>query len=129
MLQRGVCTSENLTVDETLVLFKGRLNFQQYTKTKRARFGIKLFQLCTSDGFPLDVTVYPGNMSAHLIEMQEGTLVTENISVTLMQQYLHKGHHLFIDNYYTSMSLAQYLTENGTYVTGTIQDYRKNFPT
>ena len=46
-----------------------------------------------------------------------------------MQQYLHKGHNLFIDNHYTSMSLAQYFTENGTYVTGTIRDNRKNFPT
>ena len=31
----------NLSVDESLVLFKGRLHFRQYIKTKRARFGIK----------------------------------------------------------------------------------------
>ena len=33
----------NLSVDESLVLYKGRLQFRQYIKTKRARFGIKLY--------------------------------------------------------------------------------------
>ena len=66
-------------------------------------------------------------MAHSLIQIQEGTLVAEKIPVTLMQQYLHKYQHLFIDNYYASMSLVQYLIENGTYVTGTIRDNRKTF--
>ena len=49
-----------LSVDESLVLFKGRLHFRQYIKTKRARFGIKLYELTTSDGITLDVLVYCG---------------------------------------------------------------------
>ena len=68
-----------------LVLFKGRLSFQKYIKTKRARFGIKLFQLCTSNAIPLDFIVYHGNMTPSLNEIQEGTLVTEKIPATLMQ--------------------------------------------
>ena len=43
-----------------------------------------------------------------------------------MQQYLNKGHHLFIDIYYTSLSLAEYLIQNGTYVTGTIRDHKNH---
>ena len=54
---------KNLTVDKNLVLFKGRLSFQQYIKTKGARFGINLFQLCTSNEIPLDFIVYHGNMA------------------------------------------------------------------
>ena len=60
--------------------------------------------------------------------MEEGSLITERIPVTLMQRYLHKGHHLFIDNYYISISLATYFLQNGTYTTGTIMDTRKYFP-
>ena len=41
---------ENLTVDESLVLFKGRLLFKQYINTKRTRFSIKLYELCTYPG-------------------------------------------------------------------------------
>ena len=43
-----------LSVDESLVLYKGQLKFKQYIRTKRARFGIKLYELCTSTGITLD---------------------------------------------------------------------------
>ena len=46
---------QHLSVDESLVLFKGRVQFRQYIKTKRARFGIKLYELTTSDGITLDL--------------------------------------------------------------------------
>ena len=44
---------KEVSIDESLVLFKERLNFQQYIKSKRARFGIKLYQLCSSNGILL----------------------------------------------------------------------------
>ena len=117
-----------LSMDESLVLFKGRLSFKQYISSKRARLGIKLYQLCTSNGIPLDFLVYHGNLSLILKIMEDGSLITERIHVTLMQRYLHRGHHLFIDNYCTSISLATYFLQNGTHTTGTIRDTRKHFP-
>ena len=119
---------KKLSVDESLVLFKGRVTFKQYIKTKRARFGIKLFQLCTSDGIVLDFLIYHGNMAPQLVELED-SLVTERIAITLMQKYLDKGHQLYVDNYYTSVSLAKYLLQHGTHITGTIRDHRKHFPT
>ncbi|KAK6166296.1 hypothetical protein SNE40_023027 [Patella caerulea] len=44
--------SQYLSVDEPLLLYKGRLCFKQFIRTKRARFGIKL---CTHDGITLDL--------------------------------------------------------------------------
>ena len=41
---------ELITVDESLILFKGRLLFKQYIKSKRSRFGIKFYELSTADG-------------------------------------------------------------------------------
>ena len=57
-----------VSIDESLVLFKGRLSFQQYIKSKRARFGIKWYQLCTFNGIPLDFTVYHGNTAPQLLK-------------------------------------------------------------
>jgi hypothetical protein len=37
---------QNLFIDESLVLFKGRLMFKQFIPSKRHRFGIKVFVLC-----------------------------------------------------------------------------------
>ena len=132
-LMRRRCSSvyspgKNLSMDESLVLFKGRLSFKQYISSKRSRFGIKLYQLCTANGILLDFLVYHGNMQAELLESNQASLLTEKIPTTLMQQYLNKGHHLFIDNYYTSLPLAKFLLDNETYVTGTIRDNRKHFP-
>ena len=119
---------KSLSMDESLVLFKGRLSFRQYISSKRARFGIKLYQLCTFNGILLDFIVHHGNLEPGLISLENCPLITESIPATVMQKYLNKGHHLFIDNYYTSIFLAEYLMQNGTYVTGTISRHRKHFP-
>ena len=37
---------KNLSIDEELLLWKGRLGFKQYIPNKRSRFGIKMFSLC-----------------------------------------------------------------------------------
>ncbi|GFV83483.1 probable RNA-directed DNA polymerase from transposon BS [Trichonephila clavipes] len=39
----------DISVDESLIAYKGRLSWKQYIPQKRARFGIKLFQLCESE--------------------------------------------------------------------------------
>ena len=109
------------SVDVSLVLFK------QYIKSKRARFGIKLYQLCTTDGILLDYVIYHGGMAQELTEVQDA-LITENIPVTLMLKYLGKGNHLHVDNYYTSIALAKHLLQNDTHVTGTKRENRKQFP-
>ena len=115
-------------MDESLVLFKERLNFKQYINSKRARFGIKLYQLCTSNGIPLDFLVYHGNLAPGLTTIEDGSLITERIPVRLMQKFVHKGHHLFIGNYYTSTSLVTYFLQNGIYITRMMRDTRKHFP-
>ena len=115
------------TVDESLVLFKGRLSFRQFIRTKRARFGIKIYQLCTSSGVLLDFLIYHGNSAAELIQLPD-FLTTEKIPITLLQPYLNNGHILFTDNFYTTPRLAQYLLLNGTALVGTVRPNRKNFP-
>ena len=60
--------SENLTVDESLVLYKGRLCFKQYIRTKRARCGIKVFELATADVILLDFMIYQDNLEPSLIQ-------------------------------------------------------------
>ncbi|KAF9796765.1 hypothetical protein SFRURICE_012616, partial [Spodoptera frugiperda] len=51
---------EELSLDESLLLFRGRLHFRQYIKSKKARYGIKFFELTTSDGYVLNVKMYSG---------------------------------------------------------------------
>ena len=113
-------TSEHITIDESLVLYKGRLHFKQYIKTKRARFGIKFFEVATAEGILLDFIIYQGNMEPQLVQPDgENWLLTERIPLTLIDPYLNKGHTLTIDNMYTTPRLAKYLLQKSTKVVGT----------
>jgi len=111
----------DLCVDESIVLFKGRLAFKQFIRTKREQFGIKLFELCTSNGIILDFLVYHGKMNEELLPQFQ---ISESIPVTVMQRYLNKGHRLFVDNYYTTPALALHLLDNNMKLMGTVRANR-----
>ena len=49
-----------LSVDEELLKWRGRLSFRQYIPSKRARFGMKSFFLWGSNGYLHNVLVYTG---------------------------------------------------------------------
>ena len=63
--------TRDLCVDESLVLFEGRLAFKQFIRTKRARFGIKVFELCTNSGILFDFMVYHGKTSTELLTVPD----------------------------------------------------------
>ncbi|KAE9528897.1 hypothetical protein AGLY_012472 [Aphis glycines] len=46
-----------LSLDESLLLHRGHLLFRQYMKPKKAGYGIKFFELCTPDGFVLNMDI------------------------------------------------------------------------
>ena len=52
--------SSNISIDESLLLWKGRLGFKQYIPLKRARFGIKCFMLCEDSGYTFKFKIYTG---------------------------------------------------------------------
>ena len=88
---------QNLSVDKSLVLFKGRLHFRQYIKTKCACFGIRLYELTTSGGIIPDVLVY---CRARMLEDNENSSLplSKRIPEELMTPFLDEGHVLFTDN-------------------------------
>ena len=119
---------KELSVDKSLVLFKGRLAFKQFIRTKRARFGIKLYELCTSTGITLDFLVYCGRGMFYNDEIHSDMLSTERIPAVLMNPFLNKGHILFTYNHYTSPTLGLYFLQNGTHLVGTVRNNQRFFP-
>ena len=93
-----------LSVDKSLILFKSRLHFKQYIKTQRNRFGIKLYDLTTSNGITLDLLVYHDKGTFSGDDPNSDMPTTERIPSVMMELFLGKGHILFTDNYYTSPS-------------------------
>ena len=52
---------KNLCIDESLLLWEGRLRFKQYIPLKKNRFGIKHYRIADFEtGFVLGFVVYTG---------------------------------------------------------------------
>ncbi|KAK3765051.1 hypothetical protein RRG08_023569 [Elysia crispata] len=59
--RRYYIPSQNISIDESLVGVKIRVIYIQYLPQKRhASFGIKKFELCDSNGYPLHLIMYTG---------------------------------------------------------------------
>lgn len=52
--------TKELSLDKSLLLFRERLKFRQYIKGKKAKYGIKFYELATADGFVLNISMYSG---------------------------------------------------------------------
>lgn len=114
---------KELSLDESMVLWRGRLHFRQYIKGKRHKYGIKLYSLCEPDGLCLKITIYSGKNSE-----LGGKGHAEKVVSYLMMGKLNEGHSLYMDNFYTSFSVVSKLLANKTYCTGTLRLDRKNIP-
>jgi hypothetical protein len=118
---------KNLCIDESLTLWKGRLHFKQYIPSKRHKFGIKIFALCDCEtGFIIDFIVYTGSNTTFNYQAHLG--VTGSIVITLLERFLNKGHSLFVDNYYSSPILFEYLHQYETGACGTVRENRTGLP-
>ncbi|UYV79603.1 hypothetical protein LAZ67_17003232 [Cordylochernes scorpioides] len=117
---------QDVCIDESLVLFKGRLGFKQYIPSKRKRFGIKLFVLCDVETkYILDFIVYVGKGT----EIEDSDMgVSSSVITTLLQPYMNKGHSLWVDNWYSSPTLFNFLHQRQTNVCGTVRKNRKEMP-
>ena len=76
----------------------------------------------------MDIIAYQGNITSQLIEMEEGALITERIPATLMERAIAKGHNMYIDNFYSLVTFANFLAESGINITGTVRENIKQFP-
>ena len=85
--------TENLAVEELIVLYKGRVAFQQYIPKKYRRFGIKIYKLCDSLGYTYDMSMYLGKQRQHAKAQ-----ITATHGMVLQLK-------IFMDYYFTSPSL------------------------
>lgn len=88
---------QNIRIDESLMLFKGRLFFKQYVLSKRHRFGIKFFVMCDcKTGYILDFIIYTGGSTEIVNSDIENLGKLGNIVLTLINAYLNKWHTLYV---------------------------------
>ena len=94
----------DLFVDEMVVLFKGRHSDTKQFRHKPIKEGFKVYALCEAE------TDY----SWHLILDSSSTVIepfrgskTSGVVLTLLRQLPDQAHHVYMDNFFTSVDLFQ----------------------
>ena len=120
----------NISIDEYLALWKGRLPFRVYIPSKRERYGIKIYMMCeSSSAYLSEFIIYVGSLtetdfpesSMPLPMKWEEYKSPSKIVLSLMQHYLNKGYCVTLDNYYNSPELATALFHFDTDCYGTLR--------
>jgi hypothetical protein len=90
-----------VTIDECMMPFKGRLSFKQYIKNKPKKWGIEGYVLaCAKTGYVWRILVYCGKGT---IEGQDiSTNQAGKVVLYLMEGLENRGHELYTDNFYMS---------------------------
>ncbi|XP_069185477.1 piggyBac transposable element-derived protein 4 isoform X1 [Procambarus clarkii] len=106
--------NKELCLDEGTMAWRGRLLFKVYNPNKPNKYGVKLYMLAESvSGYIYDFDVYSGI----------GKTIVDTVT-GLVQPLVNKGYHLYMDNYYNSVTLTEKLRELGVYTCGTIRMLR-----
>ena len=116
--------TRQLAIHETLIKFKGKVHFRQFLPIKPGRFGIKAFTLAEStSGYLLNSKIYTG---------KDGDAVQKDLGrkavMSVIEPYLDMGYYVFMDNYYTSVTLFEELEERETLACGTVTPNRQGLP-
>ncbi|PNF24933.1 hypothetical protein B7P43_G09365 [Cryptotermes secundus] len=120
--------NQDISLDESTTLWKGRLSFKQYLPLKAAKFGIKSYKLCDSTtGYLWSFILYTGKdtvLDSSLITAD--TNKTSAIDLKLVEPLLNQGQTLWMDNFYNSPTLARLLKiTHKTDCVGTLKLNRK----
>lgn len=124
-IQNAYEPSKNLSVDEAMIAFKGRLSFRQYMPAKPTKYGIKVWMAADSqNGYVTNFAVYLG---------QEGNQARlhglgYDVVMKMARPFLNKNRHVFFDNFFTSTTLMEHLLAQNTYACGTVRSNRKDLP-
>ena len=109
-------SSCEISTDEELMLWKGKLGFKQYIPNKGCQFDIKYFSLCKTCGYLWNLYAYldkvnnsPGS-AAYMEELGKSGAVVPKLTSELY----NKGYHVYMDTWYTSLKLFQHLESHGT---------------
>jgi hypothetical protein len=125
-IRQAIVPSEELCVDETLYAFRGKCSVRQYMPNKPNKYGLKYWTIVDGKtGYALDTTLYagkeqPGN--------RRNMNVGENVVLELCRPYFRTGRGVTVDNFFTSIPLANRLWQEGMTLTGTLRQNKVEIP-
>jgi hypothetical protein len=126
---------QEISIDESLMLYRGHHSLIRYIPNKAARFGFKIFALACSDtGYMYRFLFDCGSKTRYLPDCPAALNKPGQIVWTLLKgarpaySRLGLGHILGVDNYYTCINTLYELHKNRTDFLGTVRKNRTKLP-
>lgn len=133
--QMSYRAGRDLSFDEGCCPFKGRVPFRCYNPSKPAKFHMKLFEVTDAKtGYILGFDVYTGKGKTECAKdartLDPHCSQTTKVVMGLLDKcdLLDRGHHVYMDNYYTSPELFDEMHFRHTFACGTARAMRKGMP-
>ena len=121
-LWQGACYLEqDVSVVETLVAFKGKTALMQYKLKKPHKWGLKGWTIADQDGYVYNWDLYAGKERGGAVEHG----LTYYVVTNLCHPIYNKGHHVYMDNYFSSPELFNELANNQTSACKTLRLNRR----
>ncbi len=108
-----------VTIDETMIPWRGRLLFKQYIPGKAHEYGVKMYKLAATNGYTWNYLIYTGEQ-----DPMAGLGHAETIVMNLLDGLSGCYRTVVADNFFTSISLAKSLLAHDTYLIGTLRRNR-----
>jgi hypothetical protein len=108
-----------VTIDETMIPWRGRLLFKQYIPGKAHKYGVKMYKLTTTTGYTWNFLIYTGEQ-----DPMAGLGHAERVVMNLLDGLSGCYRTVVADNFFTSISLAERLLADDTYLIGTLRSNR-----
>ena len=122
--EQGVSSSSQ-SIDEAMILFKGRNCMKQYMPLKPIKRGFKVWIRCDSHtGYVYQFSIYTGRDTSE--DAVAGLSAKVVIKLTDVLQCT--GTHITFDNYFTSVALLEELLKKNIYATATVRPNRVDLP-
>lgn len=115
--------TKSISIDESMILFKGRSSLRQYMPNKPVKRGYKIWVRASASGYIDEFQIYTGKVG-NVSEKQLGPRVVMDLTRSLVGH----NHHVYFDNYFTSLPLLRELKKAHVNACGTIRKNRVGAP-
>ena len=121
--------SRQVSIDESMILFKGRSSLKQYNPMKPVKRGYKIWEMANMDGYLYQFKVYQGKCENKSIQNLPKFIGLGDRIICQMTGSLHNKYHVvYVDNFFTPAPLMEYLSSNKVLCCGAICTNKKWIP-